>query len=177
MAKIVYYVASSLDGFIARPNGDISWLRPFEGTGEDYGYREFYDSVERLVLGARTYEQIPSLGAWPYSGKPVHVVTSRPLPRFDPRVVFQSGDFQKWVPPLRRVSEKNIWLVGGGALAGAFLQEDFLDELIVSVVPVLLGEGIRLFGSLKTAVSLRLMRTQEFENGVMQMRYRVRGKD
>jgi dihydrofolate reductase len=87
MPEIIYYVASSLDGYIATPDGGIAWLAPFESAGEDYGYAAFYASVDALLLGSRSYEQVLGFPSWPYPGKPCWVFSRRVLERADPLVI------------------------------------------------------------------------------------------
>jgi len=107
--EIIYYVAASLDGFIATPDGGIDWLKPFEGTGEDYGYGEFYASIEAVLLGRATYEQCLKFPEWPYAGKPYWVFSNA------------SGNTPASVSAeMRARGLRRAWLVGGGKLAAAF---------------------------------------------------------
>ena len=158
--EIIYYVAASLDGFIATPDGGIEWLKPYEGTGEDYGYGEFYASVEAVLLGRATYEQSLQFPEWPYAGKPYWVL-SRATGNTPASVVaeMQARD-------LRRA-----WLVGGGKLAAAFRAERLISEHIVSIVPVLLGGGVPLFDGPGGEETLRLKTTRAYPSGIVQLRY------
>jgi len=157
---IVYYVAASLDGFIATPDGGIDWLKPFEGGAEDYGYGEFYASVEAVLLGRKTYEQCLRFPEWPYPGKPYWVFSRA------------SGNTPaKVVAEMRERGLRRAWLVGGGKLAAAFLAEGLLTEYIVSVIPVLLGSGIRLFDGPGPKQDLRLAETKTYDSGIVQLRY------
>ena len=131
--EIIYYVAASLDGFIATPEGGIDWLKPYEGTGEDYGYGEFYASVEAVLLGRATYEQSLQFPEWPYAGKP-YWVFSRATGNTPGSVIAE----------MQARGLRRAWLVGGGKLAAAFRAERLISEHIVSIVPVLLGRGISL---------------------------------
>ena len=160
--EIVYYVAASVDGFIATPDGGIDWLKPFENTGEDYGYGEFYASVEAVLMGRKTYEQCLQFPQWPYAGKPYWVFSA------------SSGN-----TPLRVVEEmkarglRRAWLVGGGKLAAAFRSLDLITEHIVSVIPVLLGAGVPLFDGPAGFESLQLLSSRPYSNGIIQLRYRL----
>ena len=159
--EIVYYVAASLDGYIATPDGGIEWLQPFEGTGEDYGYGEFYASVEGVLLGRKTYEKCLEFPEWPYPGKPYWVLSKA------------SGSTPVGVvAEMKQRGLKRAWLVGGGKLAAAFRAEGLITEHIVSIIPVLLGRGIPLFDGPAPAETLHLAGTKNFENGVVQLHYR-----
>ena len=142
--EIVYYVAASLDGFIATPDGGVEWLAPWEGSGQDYGYAAFLSSVDGLVLGSRTYEQALTFGSWPYGGKRAWVLSSRRLDAV-PGAVVTDGTPNDVVAEMAALGLRRVWLVGGGAIAGAFRAEGLISEYIVSVMPVILGGGVPLF--------------------------------
>ena len=159
--EIVYYVASSLDGFIATPDGGIDWLKPFEGGAEDYGYGEFYASVEAVLMGRKTYEQCLQFPEWPYAGKPYWVFSKA------------SGNTPSKVEnELKDRGIRRAWLVGGGKLAAAFRTEGLITEHIVSFIPLLLGDGIALFDGPAPAETLRLLGAKTYDSGIVQLRYR-----
>jgi dihydrofolate reductase len=158
--EIVYYVAASLDGFIATPDGGIDWLQPFENTGEDYGYAEFYASVEAVLMGRKTYEQCLQFPEWPYAGKPYWVLSSA-----------NGNTPSKVVAEMRSRGLRRAWLVGGGKLAAAFRSERLITEHIVSVIPVLLGAGIPLFDGPAPREDLKLLGTKAYDTGIVQLRY------
>lgn len=171
MLQIIYYVAASLDGFIATPDGSVEWLASFENSGEDYGYREFLDSVDALIMGSRTYEQVIGFDVpWPYADRPTWVVTHRDL-ESRPGVTLTSDPPAVVAAELERRGHERVWLVGGGALAQAFRQERLVTGYIVSLMPVILGEGIRLFGAAGEAESLRLVETILYDSGAVQLHY------
>lgn len=158
--EIVYYVAASLDGYIATADGGIEWLKPFESAAEDYGYGEFYASVEGVLLGRKTYEQCLQFPEWPYSGKPYWV--------------FSHGNGNTpagVVAEMRSRGMRRAWLVGGGKLAAAFRAEGLLSELIVCVVPLLLGAGVPLFDGPVPPMPLRLSGCRTYASGIAQLRY------
>jgi dihydrofolate reductase len=158
--EVVYYVAASLDGFIATPDGGIDWLKPFEGSGEDYGYGEFYASVEAVLMGRKTYEQSLQFPEWPYAGKPYWVFSK------------ETGNTPSTVvAEMKQRGIRRAWLVGGGKLAAAFRAEGFITEHIVSVIPVLLGSGIPLFDGPGPAEPLTLLSAKTFDSGIVQLRY------
>jgi len=170
MPDIIYYVAASLDGYIATADGGVEWLAPFEQSAEDYGYAEFLASVDALLLGSKTYEQVLGFGPWPYEGKPAWVFTHRDLERAND-VTFTSASPTKVAEELDALGHDRVWLVGGAALAAAFRAENLITEYIVSVMPVILGEGIALFGASGGSDSLVLLESAQYESGVVQLRY------
>ncbi len=166
MPKVILFIATSLDGYIAGPAGEIDWL--FHDA--DYGYTPFFDSVEVLVMGRKTYELSLSFGEWPYGDKPAYVFT-RGTPPDDARVRFVAGDAAGLIAGLRARANKNIWLVGGAALVSTFLQQGLIDEFVISVHPLLLGAGIPLFDPGVPRLGLRLAGVTPFESGLVQLRY------
>jgi dihydrofolate reductase len=174
MSKIILYIASSLDGFIAGRNGDISWLDAYQVEGEDYGYSEFLKTIDIIVMGSKTYEQVLNFGSWPYEGIKTYIMTKRQLEPVDKaKVEFYSGDLDIFVPGVRRESHKNIWLVGGASLAQSFLKHSFIDEMVLSIIPVILGDGIPLFGRTQKELRLELLKSGSYNNGVVQLQYRL----
>jgi dihydrofolate reductase len=185
MLEIIYYVAASLDGYIATPDGGVAWLAPFEAAGEDYGYAAFYASVDALLLGSRTYEQVCTFDPWPYPGKPCRVFSRRPLAPARPEVTVTARSPRQVAAELEACGIRRAWLVGGGQLAAAFRAEALITEYIVAVIPVVLGAGIPLFGApapdlrglpekpkVSTASEpLQLVEHQVYPNGVAQLRY------
>lgn len=142
MPKVILYIASTLDGFIARENGGIDFLKPFEEMGTDYGYNDFIATIDALVMGSHTYEQALTFGDWPHAGTPTYVFTHRQLPQ--QQDVFSWDDTpEALMHQLRDL--KNIWLVGGTELITSFMNAGLVNELIISTIPVIIGSGIPLF--------------------------------
>jgi len=173
--RIVYYVAASLDGFIAPTGGGTDGLAPFEASDEDSGYAEFYRSVDAVVLGSRTYEQALGFGEWPYPDKPVRVVSSRPLQSATSCVIITAADPVSVARELEMLGVKRVWLVGGGALAGSFATAGLIDEYIVSTMPILLGSGVALLGGASPVIPLTLVACTRYPDGVIQSVYRAAG--
>ncbi len=181
MASVQYYAAASLDGYIARPDGSIDWLQEYgadaeldTGPMQDGGYDAFYAEVGALVMGSGTYEWVlENARAWPYD-VPAWVFTSRELRTMDGAdITFASGDHAEVrAAALERAGGKNVWLVGGGVLASAWTDARLIDELIVTSVPVWLGEGIPLFGRAVEG-ELRLQGSTPHGNGMVELRYRM----
>lgn len=170
MTRCSVFIATSLDGFIARENGAIDWLSIVERPGEDYGYGKFFDSVDTLVIGRKTYETALGFEAWPYAKKRVVVMTHQErTPKHDEE--FFAGDPKALVAKL--AGSKRIY-VDGGSVIRQFLAAKLVTDLTLSIIPVLLGSGIRLFDRLPGDVSLNLLSTRDFESGLVQIHYVTR---
>lgn len=173
MGKITYYVAASVDGYIADANGGVDWLP--QGGSDDYGYAEFYAGVDALVMGRRTYDQVLSFGEWPYAGKPVYVFTSHP-PEDNPHgVEFVGADPTDFMQSVAARHSGDVWLVGGGNLAEQFRRAGMIDEYLVFVIPVILGRGIPLFGGDAPLTRLELVGSQSYDGGLVMLHYRPAG--
>ena len=173
------FVGTSLDGFIARANGGLDFLPP--GGGEPHGYDEFMATVDALVIGRNTYETVLAFDEWPYGGKPVFVLSTRPIAQAPPGAVVEhlKGEPAGIVVDLAARGVRHAY-VDGGITVQRFLRAGLIDRLIITRVPVLIGEGIPLFGSLPKDVPLRHVATRQFASGLVQSEYRVgdgRGRD
>ena len=147
--KITYYVATSLDGFIAREDGDVSWLDDMNIDMTDTGYDDFFASIDSLVMGRSTYDFIFNYGSWPYGDKPTWVCTSSELEILEGanlKIAKTADDVVKEAESKRL---KHLWLVGGGKLASSFLEKGLLTHLCISEMPVKLEFGIPLFADHK----------------------------
>jgi len=166
MGKIILYIASSLDGYIARENGDVDWLP----INSDSGYDNFYKSIDTVIMGKKTYDQILTFGDYPYKGKKSYVFTRNDSLTKDENVEFVSNveEFSR-----NLVSSKgNIWLVGGSELFSAFLEHKLVDEIILSIIPTVLGKGIPLFQNINQEANLKLIKTTEY-SGFVELTYKV----
>lgn len=165
------FIAQSLDGFIARADGSVDWLSCVERPGEDYGYGAFFVTIDALVIGRNSYETIARRGSWPYAGKRCVVLTHRPgMPRHGEELVAARPD--EIVGRLRRDGARRIY-VDGGDVIRQFLDARLIDDLTVSVIPVLLGRGIPLFTSGGGEQRLMLQEARSWPSGLVQLRYRV----
>ena len=175
MPKISAFIATSLDGFIARPDGALDWL-PTEKDedGGDFGHQEFLASVDTIVMGRHTFEKILSFGIdWPFDDKRVVVLSSRPaaLPEaLAGKVAWQSGDPHSVVARLAAEGARHIY-VDGGFTIQAFLRARLIQHLTLTQVPVLLGRGIALFGPVAHDLPLTHVRTVAYSNGLVQSEY------
>ena len=171
--KASVFVGTSLDGFIARANGELDFLPP--GGGEPHGYHEFMATVDALVIGRNTFETVLSYDPWPYGGKPVFVLTSRPLEIPDlPGAVVErmSGDPADVVSQLAARGIGHIY-VDGGITIQRFLRAGLIQRLIITRVPVLIGDGIPLFGALQGDIALQHVATRQYASGLVQSEYVV----
>ena len=175
MRKIKLYIASSLDSFIADENGNIDWLF----SDADYGYTEFYNSIDTILVGRKTYEQSLTFEEYPYKGKKVYVFThnakekKKKNKKTTSDVEYIDKDIPEFVRSLiqQPFSNGDIWLLGGGEILSLFLNAELVDEIILSVHPIILGKGIPLFKNIKKSVKLRLLESIPFESGLVQLRY------
>lgn len=172
--KVILFIAASLDGFIAKADGDISFLSAVEQPGEDYGYANFLESVDTVILGRKTYDKIRSMfGGLAYGERNVFVLTRSPQPAND-KVTFYSGSLVDLLSNLKSTNGRNIFCDGGAETVRRFLQEDLFDEIVVSIIPVLLGDGIRLFSEGFPEKKLQFVDAKSFEKGLVQLHYLVR---
>ncbi len=176
--KCSVFVATSLDGFIARPDGSVDWLNAANAAvppGEDCGYRAFMATVDTLVMGRNTFEQVLTFGEWPYGSTPVVVLSRRAssLPSNAPHTATSSQDAPTdLVARLSAEGNRHLY-VDGGLTVQSFLAEHLIDELTITVIPILLGTGIPLFGPLPSDVNLSHVATRVYEFGFVQHEYRV----
>lgn len=179
MGKVILYIATSIDGYIARADGGLDWLDSVQIEGEDYGYHGFYDSVDALIMGSATYEQILNFGAWPYPGKPSYIMTQRELHTDRDDIIITDQPPQAVVAAARAAGNNNIWLVGGGALTVAFLNNNLIDEMIISIIPMTLGSGVPLFPAAQSIPQREfdLTDVQKFSSGLAQLTYVRREKE
>jgi dihydrofolate reductase len=174
MRKLSIYIAASLDGYIAKPNDNLDFLKLVEKEGEDYGYAEFTDTIDTIILGRKTYDWVlREVGASHYDNgeRDVYVITHSERPGSG-RTTFYSGDVVEFVRQLKAGEGKNIYCDGGAQLIDTLLQHDLIDEFVVSIVPILLGEGTRLFKDGRHEQQLELLSAKTFDTGLVQLHYR-----
>lgn len=171
--RTTVYIATSLDGFIARADGAIDWL-PTPDGGQDYGYAAFFASVDVLVMGRATYETVQTFGAWPYEQKAVVVLSHRPVPIAPAltRVEAMSGAPAEILARLQARGHQHAY-IDGGKTVQAFIGAGLVDRLIVTRIPVLLGAGLPLFGPVPADVRLRHVATRSFPDGLVQSEYEL----
>lgn len=170
------FIATSLDGFIAREDGGLDWLPGF--GDEDYGYQAFFDTVDALVMGRNTYEIVRGFGEWHYGDKRVVVLTTRGVeipPELAGTVGSMAGRPREIVERLAADGAEHLYIDGGNTIR-RFLAEDLIDRMIITLVPVLIGTGIPLFGPMSRDIPLRHVRTTSFPDGLVQSEYARAGK-
>ncbi|MEA9986327.1 MULTISPECIES: dihydrofolate reductase family protein [Subtercola] len=175
MAKTQYYVASSLDGFIADADGTMDWLLQFGFDSHETHYKAFLADVGALIMGSATYQFIvdEELQAWPYGDMPIWVLTTRELPTAEGANVFFTSESPEVVATraLAAAAGANVWIVGGGNVAAQFAGRGLLDELIVSVMPIVLGSGTPLLPLTGDPRRLQLLATTPFDGGAVGLSY------
>lgn len=163
------FIATSLDGFIARPDGTFDFLSIVEQPDEDYGFADFFATVDALVIGRHTYETALGFPEWPYAGKRCIVLTHRETPSQHGEQFF-AGAASALVEQLALGGAQRLY-VDGGQVIRDFLVANLIDDLTLSIVPVLLGSGIRLFGEEVPEQRLKLASSQSYGSGLVQLRY------
>jgi len=175
MKKIKLYIAISLDGKIAKPDGGIDWLDEFNTEEEDYGYKDFMSTIDTTIMGNKTYKQVLEFGTdFPYRDKKNYVFTRDPELKEDQYVKYISNDHASFVRALREEAGADIWLIGGGKVNSFFLKNRFIDELIIFIIPCILGDGIPLFEPVEEEAGIDLIKMKQYKNGVTELNYKLR---
>lgn len=174
MRKLSVFIATSLDGYIAKPNDDLSFLKLVEKEGEDYGYAEFTANIDTIILGRKTYDYVvKEIGHNHYDDgvKTVYVITRTEKPNIG-QVTFYTGNLMELVKTLKAGEGKNIYCDGGAEIINELLENDLIDEFVISIIPILVGHGTRLFKDNRPEQLLELVNTKTFDTGLTQLHYR-----
>lgn len=174
MRKLSLFIATSLDGYIAKPNDDLSFLKLVEKDGEDYGYSEFTANIDTIILGRKTYDFVlKEIGSSHYDNgqRDFYVITRTERPKIG-RTTFYTGNLTELVQQLKSESGLNIYCDGGAEIINELLQHDLIDELIISIIPVLVGNGTRLFKDNRPEQELEFMSAKSFDTGLIQLYYK-----
>lgn len=174
MRKLSLFIATSLDGYIAKPNDDLSFLQMVEKEGEDYGYAKFTDAIDTLIIGRKTYDYVlKEIGPSHYDNgeRAVYVITRTERPQVG-KTIFYTGHLAELVQRLKSGSGKGIYCDGGAEVIHELLQHDLVDEFIISVIPILLGNGTRLFKDGRPEQRLELISAKSYDTGLIQLHYR-----
>lgn len=166
--KVILYIATSLDGYIAKPNDDLGFLSIVEQEGQDYGYADFVSTVDAVIVGRKTYDKVID---FPHADKDAYIITRTPRPTIG-SVKFYTGDLKALVEKLKSENGKNIFCDGGAEIVNQLLQYDLIDEFIISVIPILVGNGTKLWNDGRPEQKLELVSTKQFEKGLTQLHYR-----
>lgn len=182
VSRCSVFVAASLDGFIARPDGELDWLDEANALvppDEDCGFSAFLSTVDAIVMGRSTFEKVLTFGHWPYGDRPVYVLTRNPFEtaaELPETVQFADSSPDELLQRIAVEGHRHVY-VDGGRTIGSFLATGAIDKLTVTLIPILLGSGLPLFGPLPADVRLSLEASRVFEFGFVQLTYRVEKKD
>jgi len=171
MAEIRGFIAATLDGYIASPDGCIDWLEEFGKL--DYGYDAFLAQIDTVVIGRRTYEQVQQLLGWPYVGQRAIIVSHRAIDNLPEAAEFWSGEIADLVKRLRKITTGDVWVIGGSDLQQQFLDADGLDRIEVCVIPLLLGDGIPLWPRSTRRHCLTLNFATPIAGGMVRLKYAI----
>ncbi len=170
--KVILYIATSLDGYIAKPNDDLSFLSIVRQDGEDYGYADFVKSVDTVILGRKTYDwvmtQVPE---FPHADKNSFIITRKERTGIG-RTNFYTGNLKNIILRLKSEQGKNIFIDGGAEIVNILLKESLIDEFIISVIPILVGNGTKLFKDGRPEQKLELVSVKQFDKGLVQLHYK-----
>lgn len=170
MRKLKLFIASSLDGCIARPDGAIDWL-PTDGN--DYGYQDFIRTIGTTLMGGKTYRDVLRFGTFPYAQLENYVFTRNRKMKKAPNVKFVSDDICEFTRNLKKGSGSGIWLIGGSEIITELYNEQLIDEYVVTIIPIILGKGIPMFYGLEKQEKLKLTGSKSYASGVVQLSYEV----
>ena len=170
--KVILYIATSLDGYIAKPNDDLSFLSIVQQDGEDYGYADFVKSVDTVILGRKTYDWVMTqVSEFPHADKNSFIITRTARPSIG-KTNFYTGKLKDLISRLKTEQGKNIFIDGGAEIVNELLKENLIDEFIISVIPILVGNGTKLFNDGRPGQKLELISTKQFEKGLIQLHYK-----
>lgn len=168
--KVKLFIASSLDGYIAREDGDVIWLF----SDADYGYSQFFASIDTVLMGRKTYDKLLGFGIeYPYRGKKSYVFTRSAKWANDLNVEFVSEEAADFVQKLAGSKGEDIWVDGGSEIISALLNAGLIDEIVVSVHPVVLGRGMPLFKNMQRQIDLKLVKSIPYPSGLVQLHYEL----
>ena len=171
--NVILYIACSLDGFITKPGDDLTFLDRVQKVGEDYEYMDFISTIDTVIIGRKTYDWVMgSVRVFPHVDKETYVITRTKRPN-EGNTVFYNGPLKDLVLMLKRRQGRNIFCDGGAEVVNALLEEKLIDKLVVSVIPVLLGNGKRLFETGRPEQDLELIGVESYDTGLVQLHYRV----
>ena len=174
MAKIILYIACSIDGFIAKPDDNLDWLNSVPNPGNiDHGYSDLLKGISCIIMGRRTYSEVLGFGIdWPYSDKTTYVVTGNDSFKIETPGTFRLiGNIVESVEKIKLETDKDIWLAGGGQLVTYFLNNKLIDKMIISIIPVILGQGIPLFPGKPEESSWKLTGSVAYSTGIASLSY------
>jgi dihydrofolate reductase len=174
--KVILYISMSLDGYIATKDSSLEFLSMVEQEGEDYGYNDFVKSVDIVIIGRKTYEKVIAMGyEYPHTDKDVYILTRTAKPSIG-NFKFYTDDLSRLVNALKSQPGKNIYCDGGAEIANELIKNNLVDEFIISVIPILLGDGIKLFKDGRPEQRLELISSKQYDKGLTQLHYKRQDK-
>ena len=177
MRKVIVYIAMSLDGYIATKNDGVEWLGGDGSDESNFGsFPEFFETIDTVILGYSTYDQIVTVlspNEWAYKGKQSYVLTHRDIKNDDEEIVFTEQNIKDLITDIKAKDGKNIWICGGANIIKQFHEQGLVDEYSLTIIPTILGDGIRLFDSMESETKLKLKSTKTY-NGMVDLVYEVR---
>lgn len=169
--KIILFIAMSLDGFIAKENGDISFLNKVERPNENYFYFDFLKTVDTVIMGRKTYDKVKGFGIeFPHKDRKCYVI-SRNLKGKNEDIEYFNGNIEDLIYKLKTNNGKNIFIDGGAEIVNLLIKRNLIDKYVISIIPTILGEGVRLFSSDNKEVNLKMIKTYHFQSGLVQIWY------
>lgn len=174
--KLILYIACSLDGYIAKPNDDLNFLDRVQVEGEDYGYNDFIKNVDTVIIGRKTYDWVlTQVDEFPHADMETFVITRTEKPQIG-NITFYTGQLKELVSRLKKKKGKHIFCDGGAEIVNEIFNEKLFDELIISVIPVLVGNGISLFKAGRPEQDIELVSARGFDSGLVQLHYKMTDK-
>lgn len=175
MRKLKLYIAISLNGKIAKSDGSVEWLESIPNPEKtDYGYSEFYDTIDTTIQGYNTYNQVLSWGIdFPYTGKKNYVLTRKKGLKNTEYVEFITENHIRFIQQLKKQKGKDIWLIGGGKINTMLLNENLIDEIQIFTMPIIISDGIELFETIPKETKLKLIETKSYSTGAVELKYNV----
>lgn len=169
--EVVLYIAMSVDGYIAKEDGDINWLSVVDTPNEDYGYNEFISTIDTVIMGRKTYDKVLTFGIkFPHKDRKCYVLSNTKTGK-DENVEFYRGDLIKLIMKIRKENSKNIFIDGGAETVFELMKTGIIDKFVISIIPVILGSGISLFKSGSPEHKLKLTGCKSFNSGLVQLFY------
>ena len=172
--KVILYIATSLDGYIATKNENLDFLSLVEQEGEDYGYADFIKTVDTVIVGRKTYDKVLSMGFdFPHADKESYIITRTPKPPIG-NIQFYTENLEALILKLKEKDGQNIFVDGGAEIVNLMMNDNLIDVFCVSIIPVLLGDGISLFQDNRPELQLKFVRSETFKSGLVQIWYQKR---
>ncbi|MEI6821896.1 MAG: dihydrofolate reductase family protein [Bacteroidota bacterium] len=172
MRKVILYIAMSLDGYIAKNNNDMSFLSIVQKDGEDYGYNDFIKEIDTVIMGRKTYDWVMTqVKEFPHVDIDSYIFTRTPAPSKG-KISFYTGNLKELILELKQNEGKNIFIDGGAEIVNLLMQDNLIDEYIISIIPILLGDGLRLFKGSIMEQNLELIRSKQYKTGLIQLHYK-----